>query len=213
MRGVNIIIVAVVILSFLIAFYAYGEIEGDEVASHWGADGKVNDYMSKFLGLFLIPLISVFLYLLFLVIPMIDPLRENIKKFRKYYELLFLAIIVFLFYVFVLTIVANFGYDFNMTTMILPAVGLFFFGFGFIMKELKRNWFVGIRTPWTLSNDVVWEKTHRLGGTLFKVVGVLFFLGIFVSEKYILWIVLVPAIVIAVWLFFYSYLEYKKIKK
>jgi uncharacterized membrane protein len=213
MRKISVAILVFVVLSFVIACYAYGEIEGDVVASHWGANGEVDDYMSKFWGLFLLPLVSIGVYLLFLMIPMIDPLKNNIEKFRKYYELLMLAIILLLFYIFILTVVANFGYDFNMTVMIFPAIGLLFFGFGVIMKELKRNWFIGIRTPWTLSSDVVWKKTHELGGILFRVMGVLMFVGIFMPSEYIVWFVLVPVIIMVVWLFGYSYLEFRKIKR
>lgn len=213
MRKVNIAIAVIVILSFVIAFYAFNTIEEDKVASHWNAAGDVDNYMSKFWGLFLFPLILVGVYLLFLVIPMIDPLKNNIKKFMKYYELLMLFIILLLFYIFILTVAANLGYNFNMTVMIFPAIGLLFIGIGIIMKELKRNWFVGIRTPWTLSSDVVWKKTHKLAGTLFRVVGVLMFVGLLLPPEYLVWFILIPVAVMVVWLFVYSYLEYKKIKK
>jgi uncharacterized membrane protein len=100
-----------------------------------------------------------------------------------------------------------------MTLAMMPAMGLLFFYIGTLMSKLKRNWFIGIRNPWTLSSDKVWNKTHKLGGTLFKVLGIIMVLGILVASKYIVWIILVPVFTIVIWLFVYSYLEYKRIKK
>ena len=210
MKKITIAIILIIILSFVIAIYAYQTIDGDKVASHWNAKGEVNGYMSKFLGVFLFPLILIGLYLVFLVIPKIDPLKKNIEKFRKYYDIFILAIMLFMFYVFILTLLFNLGYSFNMKTMLMPTIGLLFFGIGMFMKKLKRNWFIGIRTPWTISNDEVWKKTHLLGAKLFKLLGIIIFLGIF-FRKYLLWFILVPVIISVVWLFAYSYLEYRKI--
>ncbi len=209
-KKITIAIIVVILLSFVIAIYSYQKIEGDKVASHWNVKGEVDGYMSKFWGVFLFPLMFIGLYILFLLIPKIDPLKNNIQKFRKYYDIFVLAIMLFLFYVFILTILANLGYSFNMTTMLMPTIGLLFFGIGMFMKKLKRNWFIGIRTPWTISNDEVWKKTHLLGAKLFKLLGIIIFLGIF-FRKYLLWFILVPVIISVVWLFAYSYLEYRKI--
>ena len=208
----TIAILTLIIFSFVIATYAYQKIEGDKVASHWNAKGEVDGYMPKFLGIFLFPLIFIGLYVLFLVIPKIDPLKKNILQFRKYYDVFILVILLFLFYAFSLTILANLGYSFNMTTMLMPAIGLLFFGMGLFLKKLKRNWFIGIRTPWTISNDEVWKKTHLLGSKLFKLSGVIIFLGIF-FQKYFLWFILIPVLISVVWLVIYSYLEYRKIEK
>lgn len=212
MKKTTIAIILVILLSFVIAIYSYQEIEGDKVASHWNAKGEVDGYMSKFWGVFLFPLMFIGLYSLFLLIPKIDPLKKNIQKFRKYYDIFILVIMLFLFYTFILTILANLSYSFNMTTMLMPAMGLLFFCIGMFMKKLKRNWFIGIRTPWTISNDQVWKKTHLLGAKLFKLLGIIIFLGIF-FRKYLLWIILVPVMISVVWLWIYSYLEYRKIER
>ncbi|MDD5082760.1 MAG: SdpI family protein, partial [Dehalococcoidales bacterium] len=87
--------------------------------------------------------------------------------------------------------------------------GILLYYCGILVANAQRNWFVGIRTPWTLSSDRVWEKTHRLGGRLFKAAGVLALLGIFLPGYAILFI-LIPAVVIAFWTIVYSYLEYRK---
>jgi len=204
-------IIIIIALSFIIAFYFYPHMP-EQMASHWNASGEVDGYMSKFWGAFLMPGIAVLMYLMFLLIPRIDPLKKNIEKFRTYFDWFILLMIVFFLYIYILTIAANIGYDFNMTTMILPAVGVLFVYMGFLVQHAERNWFIGIRTPWTLSSDEVWKKTHKLGGTLFKVAGVLVFLS-FLLGAAAFWVVIAAAIIAGLYPVVYSYFEYEKLKK
>jgi uncharacterized membrane protein len=165
--------------------------------------------MSKFWGIFLMPLLSIALFLLFIYLPKLDPLKKNYKSFSNYYDSFILVMIVFLFYAYLLTILWNFGFNFNMSLALIPALGFLFFYIGIILKKLKRNWFIGIKTPWTVSSDKVWEKTHKLGSTLFKISGIITIIGVF-FPSYIIWFTLLPVIFSSVWLIIYSYLEYRK---
>ena len=79
-----------------------------------------------------------------------------------------------------------------MTYWLLPAMGLLFFGLGFMVERAQPNWFIGIRTPWTLSNPVVWQKTHRVGGLAFKVSGVLVLVGLLFPVEVGFWFTLIP---------------------
>jgi len=184
----------------------------DKMASHWNAQGEVDGYMSKFWGVFLMPTVSVGLFLLFLLMPKIDPLKANIEKFRKYYDGFIVMMIAFLFYAYALTIAWNLGFVFNMTQFMMPAMGLLFYYIGILTEKAKRNWFIGIRTPWTLSSEKVWNKTHNIGGKLFKAVGVIALLGIF-FPKQMLFFVFFPVIFVAGYLIVYSYVEFQKEKK
>ena len=207
-KKTNLIIISVIILSFLSAFYLYPKLP-DRVASHWNSQGQVDDYLPKIWGVFLMPAITLAIFLLFLLIPRIDPLKKNIAKFRNYFNWLIILIVVFLLYVYSLTVFWNLGYRFNMTLLMTPAVGFLFFYIGVILKHAERNWFIGIRTPWTLSSDVVWKKTHQLGAKLFKVAGIIAILGIFFAEN-ALWFAIIPAIASSLFLLVYSYFEHKK---
>ena len=89
---------------------------------------------------------------------------------------------------------------------------LLFFYIGMMMEKSKRNWFIGIRTPWTLSDDRVWERTHRLGGRMFKAAALVSLLGLAAGE-YAIWLLLVPILVAAFYPMVYSYFEYKKLHK
>jgi uncharacterized membrane protein len=201
----------IILASFGVGIYLYPDMP-EKMASHWNARGEVDGYMQKGWALFLMPGITVLLYLMYLLIPRIDPLKKNIEKFRPYFDWFILLMIVFLAYIHGLSIATNLGYKFNMTTMILPALGVLFIYIGFLVEHAKRNWFIGIRTPWTLSDDRVWEKTHRLGGTLFKIAGVLVFLS-FLFESVALWIVLGSALIAGLYPVVFSYFEYEKLKR
>ena len=161
MRSSYIISLIIILASFLISIYFYPQMP-DKLASHWNAQGEVNGYLSKGIGLFLMPVISIILLAVFVIVPKIDPLRANIEKFREYFDTFVLGIVIFMFYIYMLTIMWNLGVTFNMTLLIIPPIGLIFFCAGVLAENSEMNWFIGIRTPWTLSDERVWKKTNRL---------------------------------------------------
>lgn len=208
MKKSKTIILGIIMLSFIIGAYFYPQMP-DRVASHWNVRGEVDGYMSKFWGLFLMPIVSIGLLLLFILIPKVDPLKENIEKFRKHFNDFMVLMIVFLFYIYLLTLAWNVGLRFDMSRAIIPAMGLLFYYIGTLLANSKRNWFIGIKTPWTLSSDKVWEETHRIGGKLFKLAGMITILGLFFL-KWLLWFVAVPVILVALYTSIYSYFVYQK---
>ena len=210
MRSVRIemVIVTIILLSFAIAGYFYPQMP-ERMASHWNAMGDVDGYMSKFWGLFLVPFISLGLSALLLVIPKIDPLKANIEKFKRYYYGFVSLLLIFLLYIYLLTILWNLGLRFNMVQLLAPALGVLFYFCGVLIEKAKRNYFIGIRTPWTLSNEKVWDKTHLIGGRLFKTVGLVALLGVF-FQKYAIFFVLVPVVLVSLFTIVYSYFEYQK---
>lgn len=182
----------------------------DPMASHWGIDDRVNGTMSKFWGVFLMPIMAAGMFLLFLAIPSIDPLKVNIAKFRETFNAFIILMIAFMVYIHGLTLAWNLGYtDFRMSAAMLPALGLLFIFIGFLIEKTKRNFFIGIRTPWTLSSDFVWDETHRVGGQLFKIAGVLALIGSF-FPAYAFWFLLIPVIGSALFSVAYSYVVFRR---
>ncbi len=208
-RTASIVILTLLALSFGAGVVLYPSLP-DQVVSHWNAAGEADGMMGKFWGVFLFPIIMVALFGLYLLIPKIDPMRANIESFRKQYNAFWVFLFLFFTYVFGLTLAWNSGYVFDFTTWIIPAIAALFWFLGAFIKKSKRNFFVGIRTPWTLSSDTVWEKTHALGGKLFKLSASISLLGIFVGGDMAILFILVPVVVTVLVTVVYSYLEYRK---
>ncbi len=183
----------------------------DRMASHWGINDEVNGTISRFWGAFLMPLMALAMLGLFLLVPLIDPLKANIATFRPLFNGFITALMAFLFYLHVLTILWNLGFQgFHMSTALLPGLGLIFIFAGLMMRQAKRNFFIGIRTPWTLSSDRVWAQTHRVGSVLFIVCGVLALFGALFPGAIAFALVLVPILAATTFLIPYSYWLYQQ---
>lgn len=205
------IIPIIILLTFVIATYFYFAVNlPDSMASHWNQNGEVDGYMSRFWSLYMMPFVVLFIYLMFLFIPSIDPLKENIKAFRKYFDRFILLIILFLIYIYILTILWNLGVTYNMTSAIIPGIVILLLFAGDLTKKSKRNWFIGIRTPWTLSNDEVWKKTNQLGGNLIQSSATISCLGIIFPKAFV-WLLLIPLLLSIFITLVYSYFIFKRI--
>jgi len=211
MKKMQIVSLVIVALAFLIGIYAYPLLP-EKVASHWGFDGEADGYMGRDFGAFFVPVLSLAMLVLFTVLPSLDPLRKNYESFRAEYDIFIVAMLGFFLYIHLLTLRYNLGYQFNLVQFLAPAFAALFFYVGMLVGKAKQNWFVGIRTPWTLSNEVVWTKTHKLAGSMFKAAGVVALLGlVFPAIGLIASVaVLLAAAVASV---VYSYVEFQKQKK
>ena len=207
-KNIQILIIGLILVSFLIGAYLYPYMP-EKMASHWDANGSVDGYMPKLWGLFLLPVISAILFLVYMLIPKIDLFKGNIETFRGHFDVFILLLFVFLFYVHMLTMLWNLSYRFNIIQLLAPAFGLIIYCAGIMMENAKQNWFIGVRTPWTLSSEVVWDKTNKLAGKLFKVAGVLAVMGL-IFPKYAIFLILVPVILAAVYPIIYSYQMYQQ---
>jgi uncharacterized membrane protein len=198
-----------VALSFAVSAWALPRAP-DRVVTHWNAAGQPDGTMAKLPGLLAIPAIAAVTVGLLAVVPRIDPLRENLAAFRRHYDWFVVLLAGFLAYVHALAVAYNLGYPVDPGRLVLPAVGLLFLYVGVLLEEAERNWFVGIRTPWTLSSDEVWRRTHDLGATLFKVAGLVALLGVLVPE-YAFWLLVGPAVAVAVMTTVYSFVVYRRV--
>lgn len=201
-------VLVLITISFASAILSYPHLPA-KMASHWNAQGQVDGYMSKTWGLLLVPSMLVGLALLFAAIPKVDPLKGNIQQFRKYYDLLLVLFTLYLSAIHLWMILWNMGTKISSNIVMPFAVGVLFFYIGVLLEKAKRNWFVGIRTPWTLSSEAVWDRTHRRGGRLFKLAAVFSFVGAFFG-RYAVFFILVPTLAVAAYLIIYSYFEYQK---
>jgi uncharacterized membrane protein len=182
----------------------------DQIAIHWGLEGSADGYGSKFVGLFLVPIFSALLYPFMYALPKLDP-AKGLVRFRGSYDWFVFGFLVYMAYVHFLGIVWNLGWRFSFIRLLAPAIGLLFMGIGVLLREARLNWFLGIRTPWTLSSEVVWNRTHDIGGKLFIVSGALASLGALLDGWFSLLLIVAPGILSGIYLFIYSYREYTKL--
>ena len=144
-----------------------------------------------------------------MAIPSVMFLRE-VEKFRKYYDGFVILFLIFMLSLHIQIILWNTEVKIPINLFITLWVSILFFYIGILLENAQQNWFIGIRTPWTLSNKIVWEKTHRLGGKLFKITAIVVLIGIIFPE-YTIWFILLPVFASASYLVVYSYFEYQKI--
>jgi uncharacterized membrane protein len=194
--------------SFVVTAALY-DVLPQSIATHWDARGVPNGFMPKVWGAFVTPLIGVGVLLLFSVIPRLGPKGYGVERFRRVFDIIQASTMAFLLFVQALILLVAIGVAVPMTRVVVAAVGLLFMVLGNFMGKLTRNFFVGIRTPWTLVNDEVWLRTHRLGGKVFAIAGaVLVISGIagWGVVPVVVVVVVAPAVPIV-----YSYVLYRRL--
>lgn len=206
------LILILILIGFALGAYFYPSLP-DKVPTHWNASGQVNGYGSKLFGAFGLPAISLAMYLMFLVLPYIDPKKKNYAEFKSTYQFLKYLLIIFFLGIEVMTLLIASGVIVNKPIFIQIMVSLLFILIGNVMGRFKHNYFVGIRTPWTLANEEVWRKTHRLAAPLWVLGGVMNILLAFtgISFNGIGFVVIIAMISIVP--MGYSYLAYQQIVK
>jgi uncharacterized membrane protein len=204
------LLVILVIPFIIIAFY--WDVLPDQIPLHWNFKGEANRWGPKS-SIFEIPLVNIGISLLLIFLPKIDPRKSNYELFPRAYRMVRLVLAAFLFSIFLIGIAPTAGLTINATTFVFIALPLLFLVIGNFMRSFRQNFFAGIRTPWTLDNPIVWEKTHRLaswiwtGGSLLMLIAVLL-LGSSTALPYlfVIYIVLLTLIPIVM-----SYIYYKRI--
>jgi len=169
----------------LIAYAALYSKLPEEVPLQFGLDDTVNRYGSK-LELLLVPVITLATYLLLIVLPKIDPRKDNYKKFQNFYNFFVIGITLFLDIVFFIILIEIFYPNkVPVSKIVFLLTGILFILLGNYMPTIKPNFFMGIKTPWTLSSDTVWIKTHRIGGYSFIFLGIIMLLSIFFNTTFV----------------------------
>jgi len=207
-RLARILTVLAVVAAFAVAVWAYPRLPA-QVPAHWNAAGKVDGYASRAWGAVGLPAIMLGLAVLLRGLPRIDPLRKNVEKFLAEYHVFVAVLELFMLGLYVQTIAWALGTKISMNAVISVGLGLLFLCVAWMIGRAKRNFFIGIRTPWTLMDDEVWARTHQLGSKLFYAAGGLCLVGALVPE-YTLWFLVAPALVAGLVPVFYSYFVYQQ---
>lgn len=182
----------------------------ETVATHWNLRGVADDSSPRFWAAAVMPLVILGMTGLFAVLPKVDPRRENYAKFLDSYWLITNAILVFMGVAHLLILANGLGYTVQVDRLMPLGVGLLFAFLGNYLARIEPNWFIGIRTPWTLSSDTVWRKTHRTGGWLFVVGGIVIAAGAFAPRGVLLPLFIATIVVVALIPVVQSYVLWKR---
>jgi uncharacterized membrane protein len=177
----------------------------DRIPVHWNISGEVDRYGGKVSGLLGLPLAALGLYALLLVLPRLDPGKANYPGFAGAYTAIRVSVLGLLVFVDVMTISAVQNRPMNVARVTPLALGVLAIVLGAVMGKLRPNWFVGVRTPWTLSSKVAWIRTHRAAGWVFMLTGIATIGAGLASGRAAVWVLLIGLVGGAAGLMVYSY--------
>ncbi len=204
--------VVLILISIIASFYFYAYFP-PIVVTHWNFVGQPDGWSSAGFAAFFLPILLIGMYFLFLAIPYLDPKKDRYEQFRKPYHIFKAIIIAVMIIIYFIASLNGIGYPLNVSLWVPSIIGLLFIVMGNYMSKIKSNWFIGIRTPWTLSSEEVWNKTHRLGGKIFIAGGLLMLTQGFLPSSWRLPVLIFIILLLTVGTFGYSYLAYLKENK
>jgi immunity protein, SdpI family len=200
----------IVVAAFAASAIVYPRLP-EMVPTHWsGMDAQPDDWSSRAFGAWLTPVLLLGMWALVRILPAIDPRGANYAKFGGAFEAIIGSLMLFLLGMHILLLREALGHPAPMQRVVPFGVGILLIVIGNLLPRARPNWFVGIRTPWTLSSDRVWEKTHRFGGRVF-VAG-----GLLITIAALVWVQWAHAVLFGVILLstasvlIYSYVEWKR---
>ncbi len=199
------------VVSLLIAAAAYPSLP-DQIPIHFDFSGVPDNYAGKWF-IFAIPLLSFVLTALAEFMPKIDPKGESYDKFPKVYQLMHWLINLVLCGCNVFIILYSLGYHFNIGYLSGPMVGIMLIVLGNYMPKFKQSFFCGIKTPWALADEENWYKTHRFGGKVWVIGGVLFMVLPFLPQTFMPITMVVSILILAFLPYLYSYLIFRNKNK
>ncbi|MCA9602691.1 MAG: SdpI family protein [Myxococcales bacterium] len=177
----NVLGLAAIAISFAVTAVLYPSMP-ETIATHWGADGTPNGFMPKELGAFVLPATALGVYVLLALLTRISPTGFDLESFAETRDAVRTFVVVFLSVLGIAVDLVAIGWAFSMLTVVGVATGLLFVFLGNVFGKLRKNFFIGIRTPWTLASDEVWARTHRFGGRVFVAAGLVAILGSFAGH-------------------------------
>lgn len=209
-RPYYVLSLVLIALSVLYSVWLYPSLP-DKVPSHWNIHGQIDSYSGKSFACFLLPAITVLIFALFMILNWLSPRQFKLDTFRRTWEFVVFLVVSLLTYDHVLFLQAARGTALNMNRAVLGGLFLFIALLGNVLGKVRRNFWIGVRTPWTLASERVWNDTHRVAAKTFVIAGVLGFIAAMWGAHPMLSIgILIAAALITV---FYSLFDYKRLEK
>lgn len=200
-----------ILAMFFVSIILYSELP-ERMPTHWNISGEVDNYSSRFWGAFMMPLINLAIFLLMLLTPLIDPKKDNYQKFSSSYRIIRSIFIVFFAVLHFLVLAFSLGYNIDLGSFVVFGIGILFIILGNYMPKVRHNYFLGIKVPWTLANEKVWKKTHRMTGKLYLLSGATTLLGTFFGVPASFWVLMICVFGSSLGSIVYSYFIYRQEK-
>ncbi|MBR9988577.1 MAG: SdpI family protein [Gemmatimonadetes bacterium] len=181
-----------------------------EVPTHWNYRGEVDGWSSREWGAFFAPVLATALWLLLTLLRKVDPRRRNYERFDATFWLIVNLVVMFLGAMHVLALGSALGWGIDMTRWVLVLLGLMFAGLGNYMPRLRSNWWMGVRTPWTLESETVWRATHRVAGYTFVAGGLVAIVAALLPTGLAFVVAMIGLALAAVIPVVYSYIAYRR---
>lgn len=197
-----------VIIGTVIAYFYMPE----EIPTHWNAKGEIDEYTNKTSALWILAIGAIAgpaIYYLMNVFRKVDPKAKNYEKFNKTYNIIKYLITFTMIAFHILFVYVAFNEKVDMVLIICLMMAILFIVMGNYMPRIKQNFFMGLKTPWTLSSEKSWRKTHQLGGILFIIAGIILVIFVFIDSTIALIALTIYITIAVIIMFVYSYLVYK----
>lgn len=199
------------VIPFVVSIYLWDQLP-DQVPIHFNIQGEADDWGPKWINAFLIPGIAMAIYIFLLIIPVIDP-KRRIASAQKPVSAIRIFTTLFMIGIYGFVMAKTLEIDVDLGIYINISVGVLILIIGNYMNTIKPNYFIGIRTPWTLENPEVWKKTHRIGSKLWVVGGLIMILNaVFIPVSYSQIIFYITVALIALVPIVLSYIYFKKLE-
>lgn len=211
MKKQTIFLLSLCILSFIGQLFLLPRMP-EQIPIHWNVSGEVDNWAGKNASLFL-ALLPLLMLGLFHVVPRLDPRGKNYEKHTKAYQIFITALVLFFIAILWITNAASLGYPVSIERLIPLGIGILLVAVGNYMPQLRTNYTMGIKNPWTLESEWVWKKTHSMGGAVFCIMGFVMALNGFISTSWMVKVSVGLILLGVLWLEVYSYLMYQKWKK
>lgn len=169
-----------IIVAFAAAAVAWTQLP-EQVPVHWNFEGDVDRYGSRFEGALLVPAMMLFVWGMLRTLPKLDPKRANYARMESTWEFVITLTLAAMLALHLALLGSSLGYPVPIDTIVPVVVGVLLLGMGNVLPRAKPNWWFGVRTPWTLSNERVWTRTHRVAGYSLSIAGLALVAAAFVT--------------------------------
>jgi len=206
----NRFLIVFILALYVIGFLLYPYLP-DMIPTHWNINGEVDGYSTKTFYVLFFPSLMLGIYLLMTFAPMLDPRIDNYKKFTAVVAGFRTVMVVIFALIYLATMATVLGYPVSVSKVVRFAIGYMLIFTGNYFGKVRHNYTFGIKTPWTLANEEVWNKTHRFSGPLWVVAGFIWMLSIFLKDNLAFIIDMASLMIVSIIGMVYSYILYKKL--